>query len=140
MRLLMIDRPQVAYRPLVMVFNRDPAFLRLMDRLLHDEGYRSSVHVVSEYAPDEIRLQSPDLLIIDVAPAEDRGWALLDAIHDDSDLAAIPLIVASTQEQLAARAASNPKYDVEDVLIKPFSIEELYAKVERLTGPLTTRP
>lgn len=135
----MIDSPQVVYRPLVMVFNSDPAFLRLMDRLLHDEGYRSSVHVINEVAADEIRLRSPDLLIVDVAPADDRGWALLDAIHDDPDLVSIPLIVASTQEQLAERAASNPKYDVEDVLIKPFSIEDLYEKVERLTGHLTTR-
>lgn len=121
-----------------MVFNGDPAFLRLMDRLLHDEGYRSSVHVVSDHAVDEIRLLGPDLLIIDVAPADDRGWQLLDAVHDDSDLSAIPLVVASTQERLAERAATNPKYDIQDVLIKPFAIEDLYAKVEHLTGRLPT--
>jgi DNA-binding response OmpR family regulator len=136
----MSDVTQVARRPLVMVFNSDPAFLRLMDRLLHDEGYRSSVHVITDLAVDEIRMLGPDLLIIDVAPGDNRGWMLLDGIHDSSDLSAIPLIVASTQERLAERAATSPKYEVEDILIKPFAIEELYEKVERLIGQLPANP
>jgi CheY-like chemotaxis protein len=119
-----------------MVFNSDPAFLRLIDRLLHDEGYRASVHVINEEAIKEIEAVQPDLLIIDITPVDDRGWRLLDAIHDTPGLAAIPLIVASTQEQLADRAASDPKYDVQDVLIKPFAIDDLYEKIERLTRDL----
>jgi signal transduction histidine kinase len=79
-------------------------------------------------ALDAARRFSPDLVLADVMMPGLDGFDLLDALHADPDLEAVPIILLSarageeaTLEGLAAGA--------NDYLVKPFSARELLARI-----------
>jgi DNA-binding response OmpR family regulator len=77
------------------------------------------------------REERPDLVLADVMMPGTDGIALLDALKADEQLRAIPVML------LTARAAEDDRVDgiqrgADDYLVKPFSTQELLARVERL--------
>lgn len=77
------------------------------------------------------RAERPDLVLADVMMPGTDGIALLDALKADEQLRAIPVML------LTARAAEVDRVEglergADDYLVKPFSMKELLARVERL--------
>jgi DNA-binding response OmpR family regulator len=75
-----------------------------------------------------IRRESPELLLSDVMMPERDGFALLREIRADPQLSSLPVVL------LSARAGDEAKVEglnagADDYLIKPFSAQELLARV-----------
>src|SRR5438552_13141448 len=97
------DRQAMDDRLSVLVVNDDTAFLRLMEELLEDEGYRAETLKSTDGALDHIKKQCPALVVLDVRiNNEESGLLLLDLITLDPETRSIPVIVASANPQALA--------------------------------------
>jgi CheY-like chemotaxis protein len=122
----------------VVVVNDNPEFLELMADILRDEHYPATViDGDRDDAVDLIRAAVPDLLIIDLRLGRDElhGWDILKQIRTDANLAEVPTIIC-TGDVEAAESVAEALRDMRRVetLLKPFTIDALLSKIERLTS------
>jgi CheY-like chemotaxis protein len=120
----------------IAVVNDDTVFLHLMDDLLSDEGYQTTIMKVSGEAFERIKQLQPDLVIIDIwMQRADNGWEVLNLIRLDPTTANIPVIVSSTDvRDLEAKEQLLRSLNC-DVLPKPFNLQTLLDKVNEAIGP-----
>jgi signal transduction histidine kinase/DNA-binding response OmpR family regulator len=114
-------------RPHVVIADDNADMRDYVERML---GAHYDVESVStgQEALTAIRLRLPDLLLSDVMMPVRDGFALLREIRDDPELKSLPVIL------LSARAGEEAKIEgleagADDYLIKPFSAQELLARV-----------
>lgn len=119
-------------RPHVYVINSDAAFLDMIAELLADVRMYVTVEQARpnvEVTLDNLRSARPDLLILDVRPLYSEAENLLDALENAPDLARLPVLAASTNHDLAERAAQAHPGLVRAILPKPFDLDDFYAAV-----------
>lgn len=120
----------------IAVANDDTVFLQLMDDLLSDEGYETTIMKISSEAFERIKALQPDLVILDIwMQRADSGWEVLNLIRLDPVTARIPVIVCSTDvRDLEAKETLLRSLNC-DILPKPFNLELLLDKVNEAIGP-----
>jgi PAS domain S-box-containing protein len=106
----------------------DNADLRLMLERVLSPHWRVRVAVDGREALAAVAAEQPDLVLTDVMMPDLDGFALLDALRRDPGTANIPVIM------LSARAGEGAAVDglgagADDYLVKPFSSQELRARV-----------
>jgi len=74
---------------------------------------------------------APDAIVADPSLPGMDGWAFQDEVRRRPDLAGIPFVFAASESGLAERLRGFHA-GVDDWLAKPFAVEELHARVERL--------
>ena len=121
----------------VTVVNDSPEFLRLMADVLHDAHYPATVIDGDRYdAMELIEAAEPQILIIDLRLGSDglHGMDILRWARQHSELSTVPTIVCTGDsyglEQVQEELDSFPGVTV---LMKPFSVDELYAALQQLT-------
>lgn len=82
------------------------------------------------------RSERPAIVVLDVKMPGRSGPEVLAAIHEESDLAAIPVIMLTGATEASAREAAA-RFAPERYLTKPFSPLELVAAVEEIGERLT---
>lgn len=127
----------VITKPRVLVIEQDPRARRELDVDLRREGYEvcaeSNGDAIAELAEDF----GPDLVILDVALPLDSGCrAVARRLRDQSDL---PLLFVTDAQCVQARVDAF-KAGADDVVLKPFSIDELLARAEALLRRSGRRP
>jgi DNA-binding response OmpR family regulator len=85
---------------------------------------------------DSILTRRPDLLILDVALPGLNGLDVFDLLRSDPHWQGVPVLFLTGLPERAETA--NASTGVHEVLAKPFDIEELVARAERLMGEAKT--
>lgn len=120
----------------VVVVNDNPEFLDLMADVLHDERYPTTViDGDRDDAVDLIRAAVPQVLIIDLRLGKDElhGWKVLREVRTDHALSELPTLICTGDAQaLTALQEEIGTMRRVATIMKPFSIEELIAKLEEL--------
>src|SRR5437763_4279614 len=103
----------------------DPQLLRLVTRNLQFEGYEVIPASNGQQALEEIEQQLPDLVLLDVMMPKLDGFAVCQRVREFS---AVPIIIVTArgQDQDKVRGLD---LGADDYLTKPFSIDELLARV-----------
>ena len=94
----------------------------------HYEVYTA---VNGEEALDEIEEAVPDLIISDIMMPKMDGFALQSALQTDKNTRVIPFIFLTARADDEARQQGERK-GVDDYITKPFDMETLLSRVERL--------
>jgi CheY-like chemotaxis protein len=116
------------------VIVEDQADIRVsVTHLLEDEGYRvvafgHPVPVTELHASEE----EAELFLIDIMLPDMDGIALARRLHY-TRFATIPKIAMSASEQALNRAEESSQFD--EVLGKPFDLDDLLQRVERYAAP-----
>lgn len=120
----------------IAVVNNDRTFLGLMNRLLSEEGYKTSVWTQREGAYEFIKQEQPDLVILDIVMEEpEAGWTVLELLRLDPSTAEIPVIVCSADHQTLVQKEELLSRLRSDVLEKPFDLQTMIDMVQRVIGP-----
>src|SRR5918999_4280069 len=117
-------------RKRITVVNDNPEFLQLMQDLLQDASYPSTlISGDRDNATELIEASDPEILIIDLRLGSDglKGLDILRWTRDHPILRGVPAIVCTADSWgvEAVRAELNGAGTV-TVLVKPFTLEDLY--------------
>jgi DNA-binding response OmpR family regulator len=119
----------------VVVVNDSPELLELAEILLRDEEFDVKVTLTGSRALELIRTTMPDLVILDVRLPDVSGWDILQTLKLDARTASIPVLVCSAAVQELRELEQRLATMGVDVLIKPFAIDTLLARVRALVDP-----
>src|SRR6185312_5423893 len=111
--------------PTILVVDDEPQIRRVMRTTLSSNGYQVIEAASGEEALEMMRKERPELVLLDVNMPGLSGLDTCREIRDHSDVAIIMLTVRDTEHDkvLALDAGAD------DYVVKPFSIEELLARI-----------
>ena len=114
-----------AKKPLVVVADDDPQLLRLVTRNLELEDFEVAPTSDGQQALERIEAKMPDLVILDVMMPKMDGFTVCERVREFS---AVPIIIVTArgQDQDKVRGLD---LGADDYLTKPFSVDELLARV-----------
>lgn len=109
--------------------DRDKGILDIITYILTESGYRVLSLLNDEGILNQIQKFTPDALLLEIMNPSVEGTAICRAIKTASGTKHIPIIVLSTHPKLTDIKGEY----VDDVLPKPFDIDELLNIIEHLT-------
>ena len=109
----------------ILTADDDPQLLRLVARNLQLEDYDVLTASDGKHALEQIEQHAPDLVLLDVMMPKMDGFTVCQRVREFS---AVPIIIVTArgQDQDKVRGLD---LGADDYLTKPFSIEELLARV-----------
>jgi CheY-like chemotaxis protein len=118
--------------------NRD-----MLCTMLGQEGYRTLSAASGMEAMDQIALEAPQLILLDVSMPDMDGYAVASLLKADPKTSGIPIIIVTAHTGRGARVVGL-NTGAEDYLTKPVDAPELLLKVRNLLrlaagGPTETR-
>ncbi|WP_235855593.1 response regulator [Methanofollis fontis] len=108
----------------------DRATLDVMDLLLRRIGYETLLADSVSYGLHLTRTTLPDLVLLDLQMAPLDGWEYLEALTEDPDISAVPVMLFTARPLIDERYAPYVGR-LAGVLVKPVSPMELEAVLER---------
>jgi two-component system, OmpR family, alkaline phosphatase synthesis response regulator PhoP len=121
----------------ILAVDDEPNIRRLIQVHLSRAGYQVAAAGDGAEALAQVRSRPPDLIILDVMMPGLTGLQVLEALKDDPETAAIPVIMLTAKgDDDHIRQASRTGADV--YMTKPFNPEELRTVVERMAAVLGT--
>ena len=127
----------------ITVVNDNPDFLDLMHDILENDRYDATT-IDGDRADvlDAILKSRPDLLIIDVrlGVEGDHGWQIAQQVRRSAAFERLPILLCGP-DPLALQALEPELEQARQVetLPKPFSVDQLMERVDRLLGDTATR-
>src|SRR5215216_5826392 len=99
--------PAQMQRQHIFVVNGSVDFLDVVRELLQDEHYNVTSTNFVPQTFEQIEIARPSLLIIDLIHGEMAGWDLLAELRHEAATRDIPVILASTSQQLLEKAETE---------------------------------
>src|SRR5918912_989765 len=103
----------------------DPQLLRLVTRNLEFEGYEVLPASDGQQALEQVEAHTPDLVLLDVMMPRMDGFTVCQRVREFSTVPVI-IVTARGQDQDKVRGLD---LGADDYLAKPFSVDELLARV-----------
>ena len=111
---------------------------QLVLELIHDffvwHGYDVDGAVSAEEALELLEQVVPDVIVTDVLMPGMDGWAFYEEVKDRPTLEEVPFVFLTNEIELPERIRGLSA-GAEDYMSKPFRVEDLYSRVERLLLP-----
>src|SRR5579872_3354107 len=117
--------PMPVRKTTILTADDDPQLLQLMTRTLQLEGYEVLAASDGQQALSLIESRVPDAILLDVMMPKMDGFSVCQRVREFS-LVPIIIVTARGQDQDKIRGLD---LGADDYLTKPFSVEELLARV-----------
>ena len=117
----------------ILVVDDDPTSLKLLDLILSKEGYQVMTASNGLEALRKARLESPDLLILDVMLPGFDGFEICHRLRTEPATATMPIMMLSSKQQKSDQDAAS-KVGANAFLAKPVDRTALLTKVTELLG------
>lgn len=111
----------------LMIVERDDDILHIISVIFEEKGYKVSAYKTEEGILSKIHDEQPDAVLLDIIRPTIEGTTLCRAIKETETTKHIPVIVLSTHIKLE----QIKEVCADDVMAKPFDINELVEAVER---------
>jgi len=113
----------------ILVVEDDPRMAGILSRALRDTGYAVDVASDGVHAADQAALVPYDLMVLDVLLPGIDGFAVCQRVRGAQHR--VPILMVSARSEIADRV-HGLDLGADDYLAKPFSLEELRARVGAL--------
>jgi DNA-binding response OmpR family regulator len=117
--------------PVILVVDDDPLVVGIVERKLRAQGYTVETANDGRAGLYRVRALRPDLIVLDIMMPVLDGRTVLSELQADPVLAKIPVIML-TARRLEGDILDTLKLGASDFITKPFSPDELAARVARL--------
>nr|WP_299074102.1 response regulator [uncultured Allomuricauda sp.] len=115
-------------KPTILVVDDDTPIRSLLRQELSDTGYRVREAANGKAALDMVRLEKPDLIILDVMMPEINGFDVAAVLKNDPSTMDIPIIILSIVQD----KERGFRIGVDRYLTKPIDTEKLFHEVDEL--------
>ena len=127
-------------RPLVLAVDDEPSILRLIAMELESQGFRVMTAARGDEAISMTQSENPDIILLDILMPETDGLEVMNTIRAISDT---PVIFVTAKDNRADKI-HGLDLGADDYIVKPFSPEELAARIRavlrRRAGREEVRP
>jgi len=113
----------------LLIVDDNPRLLKMLEMRFSESGYQATVMERVKDALIAAITEKPDLIIADVMMPEISGWEFKKLLNNIPNMADTPFIFLTTNESLPLESYTE-EFGPIDHLRKPYSFEELLAKVE----------
>ncbi len=113
----------------ILLVDDEPAILKVLGIKLRVSGYEVITAISGEEALELIESARPDMVLLDIILPGIDGLQVLQKVRPSSDL---PIIAFSARSENGPKALS---LGASDFLTKPFDVDELVRRIERLLCP-----
>ena len=113
----------------VLIVDDDPAFVRLVDRVLTEKGYEVVKAMDGQGALRLLFDRRPDMVLLDVVMPGMDGWQICRRIRDLSD---VPIIMLTGHQMGEEDVVRGLDHGADDYLLKPVGNKELVARVRAI--------
>ncbi|MEE8522762.1 MAG: response regulator [Thermoanaerobaculia bacterium] len=117
----------------VLVLENDPVSAALIEDRLHVAGHRTSLADDPARALSEAADGQADLVILALELSSFSGLDVIRQLRDRSGTRSLPIVALSESGRSADRIAAL-RAGADDYLTKPFDVEELLLRIDRLLG------
>lgn len=102
--------------------------------ILQGKGYEVTLAANGEEAIEKLRARTPDLIVLDAMMPKVSGYEVCAVVKGDERLSRIPVIMLTAQSEQAGETVTRWKKDLrpDEVMGKPFKVQELVARIEQL--------
>lgn len=112
-------------QPHILVIDDEPQILRALRTILSAQQYRVTTAPSGEEGLAQAAAIHPDIIILDLGLPDIDGFAVCRALREWTH---IPIIILSVREDELNKVTALDQ-GADDYLVKPFSIEELLARI-----------
>src|SRR5215208_3805001 len=113
----------------VLVVDDEPAVRSALERALKLEGYDVDLAEDGADALHRLALNAPDAIVLDVLMPRVDGLEVCRRLREADD--ATPVLMLTARDAVSDRVAGLDA-GADDYLVKPFALEELFARVRAL--------
>jgi two-component system cell cycle response regulator len=113
----------------ILVADDDPTVLQSVSWVLREQGYDVATAQGGAQLFDQLTIQAPDLLLLDVIMPDSDGYDLLTRLKSDERWRDIPVLMVSSQSPEDA-TEKTLGLGAADYIKKPFKPRELIARVQ----------
>jgi len=124
-------------RKKILVVDDEADILHFLELVLAERGYEVATAAGGQQALSQARSQAPDLVLLDIMMPQMDGWEVLRLLRIDPRTATIPVAMISARTDAKDRVQGLQEGAV-DYICKPFSLDELLAKVDGIFAQLDT--
>jgi CheY-like chemotaxis protein len=107
--------------------------LRVVSDFFASQGWEVVTAESVKAACAELDRSIPDAIVSDVLMPEIDGWAFFDDVRRRRDLAGVPFVFLTVEGELPQRLRGL-HLGADDYMTKPFAVEELHARLEKLVS------
>ncbi|WP_042415748.1 response regulator transcription factor [Streptacidiphilus anmyonensis] len=115
----------------LLVVDDEPNIRELLSASLRFAGFRVASAATGAEAVASVQRSRPDLVVLDVMLPDVDGFALVKRLRDDSDRDKIPVIFLTAKDGVEDKI-SGLTAGGDDYVTKPFSLEELIARIRAI--------
>jgi DNA-binding response OmpR family regulator len=119
----------------ILVVDDEADILHFLELVLAERGYGVLTAPGGQQALAQARTHVPDLVLLDIMMPQMDGWEVLRLLRIDPRTAAIPVAMISARTDAKDRVQGLQEGAI-DYICKPFSLEELLAKVDGIFAQL----
>lgn len=113
--------PAARDRPLALIVDDEPSATELLARVVRAGGYDCIVATNGDQCIIEAGRHRPDIIFLDLAMPQADGWTVLERLRDHPDLATIPIVVVTVDDDRRRVLSAGAS----DHLLKPLDRREL---------------
>ncbi|MFC2040904.1 response regulator transcription factor [Chloroflexota bacterium] len=110
----------------ILVVDDEPSFLRLVEKVLTQQGYKLFTVGDGQEALRILYAQKPDLVLLDLVMPGMDGWRTCQRIREISD---VPIIMLTGKQKAEEDIVSGLDYGADEYLFKPIGNKVLVARV-----------
>ncbi len=125
------ETPGLRRKPTVLVIDDDGAICKLIAFLLGPEGYAVDTAASAEEGLEKVEAAAPDLVLVDMHLPKRSGFDVIEEMRSRARTRLIPIVMITGYASPAGKLRAI-ETGVTDFLPKPFSPEELTARVRAL--------
>ncbi len=125
---MLLHYEKTEFKADILIVDDEPDNLRLLSTILQSQGYKVRQAINANIALKTLKLQPPDLILLDILMPEVDGYQLCQRLKSNSATTEIPVIFLSA----LSRGLDRKKGFLvggADYLTKPFELEEVLARV-----------
>lgn len=119
-------------RPMILVVEDDDAVAMMIQDYLSGHEYRTARAADGREAVEVVQALRPDLIVMDLMMPRLTGGEAATALRRDPLTEKIPIIAISAVADVTSIAEMLP---LDEILPKPFDLDDLVAAIERLLPP-----
>lgn len=126
----------------ILVINDTKEILELFRDIL--QGEMGHDVTLMSYAPDELARiveEKPDLVVVDfvLGDREMEGWQLIQKLRMNRDTASLPIVACTAAVRQVRESEAYLLEQGIEVVMKPFTIDQLESAVERALARMESR-